>query len=161
VPVRRSSRAPSHPESAGAFVGSIGADGLRGDPPVHLHATNDLRKEPELFGIEAAADRTHGHFDKISSYPLAIDAAKQDVSVAFSAEGFKAAAITAFNAVGAGVPAEQPQSFLVLIDRPFGFVAATTTGLVLIAGWVDDPDDYSWEEAGFERADIGWTRKRA
>jgi serine protease inhibitor len=128
-------------------------------PRFTFTATNDLRAEPDLFGIETATDATHGHFDDISSYQLAIGAAKQDLSVAFTAEGFRASSMTAIEAVAGGVPPEQPQSFLIHIDRPFGFVATTTDNLVLIAGWVDDPDEYSWEEAGYERGEFGWTRK--
>lgn len=106
---------------------------------------HDLLAHAELFGLAAASDRSTGHFPGISSaVPLCVQAAAQDATASFSAEGFVAAAVTAMAMMaGAAMPSSTAKQLTASFDRPFGFVAVDrSTGLVLVCGWVDEPDDY-------------------
>ncbi|WP_277440865.1 serpin family protein [Streptomyces sp. SPB162] len=103
---------------------------------------HDLLERAELFGLEAARDTDHGHFPGVSDAPLAVGGARQSITASFSAEGFVAAAVTAFSMAAAGVPQDKAKFVTVTFDRPFGFLAVhRATGLVLTAGWVTDPHD--------------------
>ena len=106
---------------------------------------HDLLAHAELFGLAAASDRSSGHFPGISSErPLCVQAAAQDATASFSAEGFVAAAVTAVAMmVGSAMPSNTAKQLTASFDRPFGFVALDrSTGLVLVCGWVDQPDGY-------------------
>ena len=106
---------------------------------------HDLLARAELFGLGAAADCSSGHFPGISSeVPLCVQAAAQDATASFSAEGFVAAAVTAMAVMaGAAMPSNTAKQLTASFDRPFGFVAVDrSTGLVLVCGWVDEPQDY-------------------
>ncbi|WP_432972492.1 serpin family protein [Dactylosporangium sp. CA-233914] len=109
--------------------------------------SHDLLEHAEIFGLAAATDTSRGHFPGISPEPMAVSQAKQDAVAEFSAAGFKAAAVTASDMVGAGF--EEPEQYYrvrymnVRFDRPFGFAAVhRDTGLVLVAGWVAEPEPY-------------------
>lgn len=104
-------------------------------------ATHDLLADAAAFGLATAATVQPGHFPGVSSFPLAVGQARQDVTARFTQEGFIAAAVTAI-AMMAGAafrPAEfEVRRISVTIDRPFAFVAThRPTGLVLVAGWID------------------------
>jgi serine protease inhibitor len=75
---------------------------------------------------------------------LAVSQARQDAIAEFTATGFRAAAVTAVAiAPGAAPPRMQfsARRVTVVFDRPFGFFAAhRPTGLVLVAGWVAEPE---------------------
>lgn len=106
---------------------------------------HDLLARAELFGLAAASDRSTGHFPGISSeVPLCVQAAAQNATASFSAEGFVAAAVTAIAwMAGAAMPSQTAKQLTASFDRPFGFVAVhRSTGLVLVCGWVDEPEDY-------------------
>jgi hypothetical protein len=109
-------------------------------PPFELRSNHDLSKSPDVFGLSAALDPSHGHFPKLSPTPLAVSQAASSVTAIFSATGFEAAAVTAFTAIRAAVVREQThrvRQVQVLFDRPFGFVAVhRPTQLALVAGWV-------------------------
>ena len=96
----------------------------------------------DVFGIGTALDPSRGHFPGITAYPLAIAQGRQDAVARFTAEGFEAAAVTAFAARVASAP-PRPERNLVLeaaYDRPCGFVAVhRPSRLVLVAGWVTEP----------------------
>ncbi len=73
-----------------------------------------------------------------------VGSAGQSVTAAFSAEGFRAAAVTAAGMAWMGGPGGDPPyettKAHVRIDRPFGFlVVHRETCLVLVAGWVTEP----------------------
>jgi hypothetical protein len=109
-------------------------------------ADHDLLENADVFGLRSATNPDQGHFPGISPRPLAISAARQSATATFGAEGFRAAAVTAI-AMRAGSapprPTKQKRLVRVAFDRPFGFLAVhRRTGLVLVAGWVDDPDPY-------------------
>jgi serine protease inhibitor len=112
-----------------------------------LTGEHDLLHDPAIFGLEAASDTSSSHFPGISATPLAVDSAEQSVTATFSAEGFRAAAVTAMGIMFMGahagdLPYEQT-SVKAFFDRPFGFLAVhRETRLVLAAGWVTDPKPY-------------------
>jgi serpin (serine protease inhibitor) len=110
-----------------------------------VNGRHDLLAHAGVFGLAAASDRSSGHFPGISSEkPLCVQAAAQDATASFSAEGFVAAAVTAMAMmVGSAMPSNTAKQLTASFDRPFGFVALDrSTGLVLVCGWVDEPDDY-------------------
>jgi hypothetical protein len=114
-------------------------------PRFSVSAEHDLLAYRDLFGLEAATDTRVGHFPGMSIYPLAIGAARQGIAATFTEEGFEAAAVTAVSAVAGGMPLRRPKTILVSFDRPFAFVARLrSSGLVLLAGWVGDAEDFRW-----------------
>jgi Serpin (serine protease inhibitor) len=112
-------------------------------PRFSVTANHDLLATGKVLGLSAVTDRSRGHFPLMSSYPLAVGRAGQDITASFSERGFKAAAVTRIEAVAGGVPPLQPRSLFVYFSRPFAFVAALhSSGLVLLAGWVADVEDF-------------------
>ena len=108
-----------------------------------VDARHDLLAHAELFGLSAASDGSSAHFPGISDVPLSVQEAAQGATATFSAEGFVAAAVTAFGMVAAAMPTVSAKRLIASFDRPFGFVAMhRETGLVLVCGWVSDPDDF-------------------
>ncbi|MBE1488458.1 serpin family protein [Plantactinospora soyae] len=107
---------------------------------------HDLLANAEMFGLRSATDRSRGHFPGISPKPLAVSAARQSAVATFGAKGFKAAAVTAMAMTAGSLPpkpTKRKRLVTVTIDRPFGFLAVhRRTGLVLVAGWVGEPDPY-------------------
>ena len=111
-------------------------------PQFTVTARHDLLRHAELFGLRTAQDDSRGHFPGISPSPLALSSGQQSMTASFSAEGFWAAAVTAFAiAPGGGPPQQRARLVQVTYDRPFGFLAVhRATGLVLTAGWVTEPE---------------------
>ncbi|MGX7671707.1 serpin family protein [Plantactinospora sp. DSM 117369] len=114
---------------------------------------HDLLEHAELFGLRSATDSGRGHFPGISPEPLAVSAAQQSAVATFGPQGFKAAAVTAVGMRAGSVP-PQPTSrkrrVRATFDRPFGFLAVHRgSGLVLVAGWVTDPDPYQHPTWGY------------
>ena len=109
-----------------------------------VNAQHDLMERAGLFGLGTVSTADpQGHFPRISGVPLMVSQGAQDITATFSAEGFKAAAVTAFSVGVAGVPMERSYVVDVCFDRPFGFVARhRPTGLVLLAGWVAEPQEW-------------------
>lgn len=107
-----------------------------------VNAHHDLLTHAELFGLSAASDESAARFPGISEVPLFVQRAAQDATASFSAEGFVAAAVTAMGmAAGAAMPSQRAKRLIASFDRPFGFVAVhRETGLVLVCGWVSEPD---------------------
>ncbi|MGE7387211.1 serpin family protein [Streptomyces sp. NPDC004126] len=126
-------------------------------PAFEVRADHDLLAHARLFGLEAAADRGSGSFPGISSTPLAVGSARQSAVARFHATGFEAAAVTAFGAVGAGLPRlrYRTRHAQARFDRPFGFLAVhRTSRLVLAAGWVTDPLPYEQPDREAEEAEF-------
>ncbi|MFD0447222.1 serpin family protein [Streptomyces indonesiensis] len=111
-------------------------------PQFTVTARHDLLRRAELFGLRTAQDTARGHFPGISPAALALYSAEQSMTASFSAEGFRAAAVTAFAmAPGSAPPQQKAKLISVAYDRPFGFLAVhRATGLVLTAGWVTEPE---------------------
>jgi Serpin (serine protease inhibitor) len=113
-------------------------------PRFSIQASHDLMNFAEVFGLGTARDRTAGHFPGISPMPLAVNKAAQDATVTFSAEGFKAAAVTVVEVmIGAAREGRDLAPWIDMrFDRPFGFVARhRPTGLITFAGWVAEVED--------------------
>ncbi|MFI2201433.1 serpin family protein [Streptomyces sp. NPDC020192] len=111
-------------------------------------AHHDLLARHELFGLTTARDAhaRQGHFPGVSAFPLAIGSAGQSALARFGALGFRAAAVTAFGAIGCAAPPALryvTTRISAAFDRPFGFLALHRhSRLVLAAGWVTDPLPY-------------------
>ncbi|MFH8568402.1 serpin family protein [Streptomyces sp. NPDC017993] len=116
-----------------------------------VDAEHDLLQRAGLFGLGAASDTSRGHFPGISEQPLAVSAARQTATATFGPLGFRAAAVTVLPAAAGSVPRTPPYRALHVsarYDRPFGFLAVhRASGLVLVAGWVTDPDPWLWRAA--------------
>ena len=110
-------------------------------PAFTVDSDHDLLRRPELFGLRAATGDARGHFPGISAFPLAVSGGRQTITASFSAEGFEAAAVTAFEmTAGSAPPDREARHVAVGFDRPFGFLAVhRASGLVLAAGWVAEP----------------------
>ncbi|MEV5824418.1 serpin family protein [Spirillospora sp. NPDC052242] len=114
-------------------------------------AEHDLLADPGLFGLATlSTDSPRGHLPGISRAPLKIGQGAQDVNATFTAEGFKAAAVTAFGVAAGSAPPEREAPVLsVVFDRPFGFLARhRPTGLALVAGWVAEPEEWPEDASG-------------
>lgn len=109
-----------------------------------VEAHHDLLAHAELFGLRTASDCEAPRFPGISEVPLCVAQAAQDATASFSADGFVAAAVTAVAMTrAAAMPGGSAKRLTASFDRPFGFVAVhRDTGLVLVCGWVTDPDDF-------------------
>lgn len=114
-----------------------------------VNGDHDLLANGPLFGLVAATDAGRGHFPGISPQPLAVSQARQGATATFTAEGFRAAAVTALGMqAGSAPPPHLVRSVWVAFDRPFGFAAVhRSTGLVLVAGWVAEPQE--WPEVSW------------
>ncbi|GGV44638.1 hypothetical protein GCM10010277_35260 [Streptomyces longisporoflavus] len=115
-----------------------------------LSARHDLLAHRPLFGLATATtDRADGHFSGISPLPLAVKKGAQAATATFGPLGFRAAAVTAFDAYATGIPHERYLTTEIgaVFDRPFGFLAVhRTSRLVLAAGWVTDPEPFREDE---------------
>jgi serine protease inhibitor len=109
-----------------------------------VNASHNLLAHAEMFGLRAASDDEVARFPGISETPLYVQDAAQNAMASFSAEGFVAAAVTAMAmAAAAAMPRQRSKRLIAKFDRPFGFVSVhRPTGLVLVCGWVSDPDDF-------------------
>ncbi len=114
-----------------------------GLPSFEIKAHHDLLEQPELFGLHLVTDPITSHLPRLSPAPLFLSQGAQDVLARFYAEGFEAAAVTAFGlAVTGALPEERYQVTVahVTFDRPFGFLAVhRPSRLAVVAGWVDSP----------------------
>lgn len=112
-------------------------------PSFEIRKHHDLLEHPGLFGLGLLTDTSTSHLPKLSPVPLAISAGAQDVLARFFAEGFEAAAVTAFAMVAGCAPPEALYDITfveVHFDRPFGFLAVhRPSRLAVVAGWVDSP----------------------
>ncbi|GGP93319.1 hypothetical protein GCM10010266_15180 [Streptomyces griseomycini] len=116
-----------------------------------LTADHDLLRDPVRFGLLAACDTSAGRFPGISADPLALGSARQSVTAAFGADGFRATAVSAmgmmFLGKDAGELPHRKRKVTARFARPFGFLAVhRATRLVLAAGWVTDPKPFPEDE---------------
>ncbi|MQY04052.1 serpin family protein [Actinomadura macrotermitis] len=121
-------------------------------PRFSIRSEHDLMETPELFGLATVSDMSRGHFPGISSSPLAVQQAAQDVVATFQARGFEAAVITLVGVAAGGAGGwSPPPPYRVThveftVDRPFGFLTLDRrSGLALTAGWVAEPEDAAWD----------------
>ncbi|MFF6877682.1 serpin family protein [Streptomyces sp. NPDC012474] len=120
-----------------------------------LRTEHDLLASRDLFGLTTAARDSPGAvpFPGVSRTPLVLERARQTMTATFSAEGFRAAAVTAFAAIYRGRSSQEPPyettRAMACFDRPFGFLTVhRESGLVLAAGWVTDPTPFTQDRGG-------------
>ncbi|GAA2342510.1 hypothetical protein [Dactylosporangium salmoneum] len=105
-------------------------------------AAHDLLGLAEVLGLGAAAGA--GTFPGIGPDALRVTAAGQSVAAAFTGPGFRAAPVEPAPRVQAPVAAATARRLRVTVrfDSPFGHLTVhRPTGLVLMAGWVSDPEE--------------------
>ena len=109
-------------------------------PSFEIRMRHDLLDFQDAFGLGALTDPTTSHLPALSPEPLFITEGAQEVLARFFAEGFEAAAVTAFAMMATGAPSFEEHtitSVTVTIDQPFGFVAVhRPSRLAVVAGWV-------------------------
>ena len=112
-------------------------------PSFEITARHDLVKQAELFGLGAVTNPYVPHLPLLSPVDLSVSEGVQEVLARFFAEGFEAAAVTAFGMIPTGgAPLQRYEVKLVEVtfDRPFGFLAVhRPSGLAVVAGWVSSP----------------------
>ncbi|MFJ9806615.1 serpin family protein [Streptomyces sp. NPDC101158] len=143
-PLVTGDRLPSGAPGPGLLVDTVRSTGRDprlsvSTPAFSLAAEHDLLAHREVFGLTTATDRGRGHFPGIGEEPLAIGEGRQSATARFDAEGFAAASVTAFGAIGGAAPRTtyRVRRVALTIDRPFAFLAVhRTSRLVLTAGWV-------------------------
>ena len=111
-------------------------------PSFEITMRHDLMKQAELFGLRSLADPSTSHLPHLSPVPLFVSKGVQDVLARFFAEGFEAAAVTAFGMTLGGIPDHpyEVTSVEANFDRPFGFIAVhQPSRLAIVAGWVSSP----------------------
>jgi serine protease inhibitor len=112
-------------------------------PSFEIQAHHELLEQAELFGLRSLTDPVTSHLPLLSPAPLFVSDGAQDVVARFFAEGFEAAAVTAFGLCATGAPPEdccEVTFATVIFDRPFGFLAVhRPSRLAVVAGWVDSP----------------------
>jgi serine protease inhibitor len=112
-------------------------------PEFRVAAELDLRDDADALGLTRAMKG--GNLSRLAAEPLIVNQARQSCTAAFSATGFEAAAVTAFGLEWMGFEEPAPQTHRhrcaqVTFDRPFAYLAVhRPTGLILVAGWIDDP----------------------
>ena len=142
----------------GARVGDVAVPGatvsttrnMTGEPEAELEcvafslsAQHDLLAIADVFGLGHASSEGD-RFPGISDTPIYVGQARQDVVAEFTAEGFKAAAVTVVGMMRAAAvrrpPPHEVRLTKISYTRPFGFAAVhRDSGLVLVAGWVAKP----------------------
>ncbi|MEU5155846.1 serpin family protein [Glycomyces sp. NPDC021274] len=109
-----------------------------------LDADLDLGDDAAALGIVTASDEDRAQFDRLAAEPVYITQARQTATAVFSATGFEAAAVTAIamtRAAGFMKPKHRHVRASIRFDRPFAYLARhRSSGLILIAGWVDEPE---------------------
>jgi len=112
-------------------------------PSFEIRAKHDLMKHVDLFGLRSLTESDTSHLPSLSPVPLSVSRGVQDVLARFFAEGFEAAAVTAFGmTLGSAPPQERYEVTRVDVtfDRPFGFIAVhRPSRLAVVAGWVSSP----------------------
>lgn len=112
-------------------------------PSFEIKSRHNLMREADLFGLRSLSDPGVSHLPLLSPVPLFVSQGVQDVLARFFAEGFEAAAVTAFGIALGGLPPEdryEVKYVNVTFDRPFGFLAVhRPSGLAVVAGWVSSP----------------------
>jgi len=119
-------------------------------PSFAITSRHDLMEHDELFGLRLVADPRTSHLPHLSPVPLFVSDGAQDVLARFFAEGFEAAAITAFDLAVTGMPPDELYEVTFVeatFDRPFGFIAVhRPSRLAVVAGWVSSPFEPSEQD---------------
>lgn len=114
-------------------------------PPFTVATRHEVTEYPNVFGLKTLTDTRKGHLPKISNVPLALDQGVQQVTADFSAEGFRAAAVSAFSMRFGATPGFSTRCVTVEFDRPFAFLARhRPTGMLVVVGLVAEAQDFDW-----------------
>jgi len=112
-------------------------------PSFEITAKHDLMKQLDLFGLRSLTESDTSHLPLLSPVPLSVSRGVQDVLARFFAEGFEAAAVTAFGMTLGSAPPQERYEITrvdVTFGRPFGFIAVhRSSRLAIVAGWVSSP----------------------
>lgn len=112
-------------------------------PSFEVEVRHDLMKQADMFGLRTVSDPVTSHLLLLSPAPLFVSEGAQSVLARFFAEGFEAAAVTAFGLAATGAPPEDRYMITYVdvdVDRPFGFIAVhRPSRLAVVAGWVNSP----------------------
>ena len=112
-------------------------------PSFEITAKHDLMKHLDLFGLRSLSESDTSHLSLLSPVPLSVSRGVQDVLARFFAEGFEAAAVTAFGMTLGSAPPQERYEITrvdVTFDRPFGFFAVhRPSRLAIVVGWVSSP----------------------
>ncbi|MEI7716701.1 MAG: serpin family protein [Mycobacterium sp.] len=112
-------------------------------PSFQIAERHDLLEHKDLFGLRALTDPYVSHLPLLSPVELSISQGAQGVLARFFAEGFEAAAVTAFGAIPTGGRPIESYEITVVeadFDQPFGFIAVhRPSRLAVVAGWVNGP----------------------
>ena len=112
-------------------------------PSFEITAKHDLMKHLDLFGLRSLSESDTSHLSLLSPVPLSVSRGVQNVLARFFAEGFEAAAVTAFDMTLGSAPPQERYEITrvdVTFDRPFGFIAVhRPSRLAVVAGWVSSP----------------------
>jgi serine protease inhibitor len=112
-------------------------------PSFEITTRHNLMEHADLFGLRLVAHPGTSHLPHLSPVPLFVSDGVQDVLARFFAEGFEAAAVTAFGMTLGGMPPDEPYEVTFVeatFDRPFGFIAVhRPSRLAVVAGWVSSP----------------------
>jgi hypothetical protein len=104
----------------------------------------DLIEDASALGLERASDEERAEFDRLAHRPTYVSQARQSCVAEFSATGFEAAAVTTVAMLRAGAVLRtdhEHRQARIVFDRPFAYAARhRPSGLVLIGGWVAEPD---------------------
>jgi serine protease inhibitor len=112
-------------------------------PSFEITTRHNLMEHADLFGLRLVAHPGTSHLPHLSPVPLFVSDGVQDVLARFFAEGFEAAAVTAFGLAVTGMPPDELYEVTFVeatFDRPFGFIAVhRPSRLAVVAGWVSSP----------------------
>ena len=106
-------------------------------PKFNIQTSADLRPGLENMGITDLFQLGKADFSAAFDVPAFITAANQAVQVEVDEQGVKAAAYIELPGAGAAAPPEEIIDFI--LDRPFLFVIADSSGIPLFAGTVNQP----------------------
>lgn len=107
-------------------------------PKFDISSSGDLKEMLWDLGITDIFNEEFSDFTAITSdTPVCITAVNQAARVIIDEQGVKAASYLEFPGAGAAMPPEEIIDFI--LDRPFLFVIADTSGIPLFTGVVNDP----------------------
>lgn len=109
-------------------------------PKFKFDYTVPLEQPLEALGMKTAFDRSRADFSGIAPQRLCISAVLQKAFVEVKEEGTEAAAVTAIGVGAEAIEMPPPNSFEMIVDRPFWFlIKDNQTGIILFMGVLFDP----------------------
>lgn len=107
-------------------------------PKFDIASSADLKEMLQSMGVTDIFDLENADFTAITSdTPVYVTSVNQAARVIIDEQGVKAASYIEFPGAGAAMPPEEIIDFI--LDRPFLFVIADTSGIPLFTGVVNNP----------------------